>query len=162
MKPRMNTNGHESSESAPDSDSFVSIRVHSWSRKRGRSAFVLLEAMLAVVIFSLGVLALGKCVSNCLSAERLKQEDVRAGRILANRMAEVEAGIITLADSTTEKLKEMGEGMTLKTTRVPVKKKNESGRELTNLFLVTLTLSWDSDGGKHDRELMFYVQPKRR
>jgi hypothetical protein len=123
---------------------------------------VLLEAMLAVVIFSLGVLALGKCVSNCLSAERLKQEDVRAGRILANRMAEVEAGIITLADSTTEKLKEMGEGMTLKTTRVPVKKKNERGQELTNLFLVTLTLSWDSDGGKHDRELMFYVHPKRR
>lgn len=160
----MNTNGHESPGSAPALCAFVSIRVHSWSTHFRRRGFVLLEAMLAVVIFSLGVLALGKCVSNCLSAERLKQEDVRAGRILANRMAEIEAGIITLADTTTEKLKEkeMGEGMTLKTTRVPVKKKNERGQELTNLFLVTLTLSWESDGEKHDRELMFYVHPKRR
>jgi hypothetical protein len=118
--------------------------------------------MLAVVIFSLGVLALGKCVGNCLAAEHLKQEDVRAGRILANRMAEIEAGIVTLADSTTEKLKDMGEGMTLKTTRVAVKKKNERDQELTNLFLVTLTLGWESDSEKHQRELMFYVHPKRR
>jgi Tfp pilus assembly protein PilE len=129
---------------------------------RSRRGFVLLEAMLAVVIFSLGVLALGSCVANCLSAERLKQEDVRAGRILANRMTEIEAGIITPADSTSEKLKEMGEGMTLKTTRVPLKKKNERGQELTNLFLVTLTLGWESDGEKRERELIFYVHPKRR
>jgi Tfp pilus assembly protein PilV len=127
-----------------------------------RRGFVLLEAMLAVVIFSLGVLALGSCVANCLAAERLKEEDARAGRILANRMAEIEAGIVTLADSTTEKLKEMGEGMTLKTTRVPVKKKNERDQELTNLFLVTLTLGWESDGEKRTRELMLYVHPKRR
>ena len=118
--------------------------------------------MLAVVIFSLGVLALGNCVNNCLVAERLKGEDARAGRLLANRMAEIEAGMMTLSDSTTEKLKEMGEGMTLKTTRVPVKKKNERDQELTNLFLVTLTLGWESDGEKHERELMFYVHPKRR
>jgi len=123
---------------------------------------VLLEAMLAVMIFSLGVLALGRCVGNCLSAERVKQEDVRAGRLLANRMTEIEAGLVPLADSTTEKLKEMGEGMTLKTTRVPVKKKNERGQELTNLFLVTLKLGWESDGEARERELMFYVHPKRR
>jgi len=127
-----------------------------------RRAFVLLEAMLAVMIFSLGVLALGRCVGNCLSAERVKQEDVRAGRLLANRMTEIEAGLVPLADSTTEKLKEMGEGMTLKTTRVPVKKKNERGQELTNLFLVTLKLGWESDGEARERELMFYVHPKRR
>jgi hypothetical protein len=108
------------------------------------------------------VLALGACVNNCLVAERLKQEDVRAGRILANRMAEIEAGMMTISETTTEKLKEMGEGMTLKTTRVPVKKKNEHGQELTNLFLITLTLGWESDGEQHERELMFYVHPKRR
>lgn len=152
---RMDTMGHESAGG-------VFFRVPSWRCKGGRRGFVLLEAMLAVVIFSLGVLALGTCVNNCLAAERLKQEDVRAGRILANRMTEIEAGIIQLSDSTTEKLKEMGEGMTLKTTRVPVKKKNERGQELTNLFLVTLTLGWESDGEKQQRELMFYVHPKRR
>lgn len=129
------------------------------ARQRG---FVLLEAMLAVVIFSLGVLALGRCVTNCLAAERLKQEDVRAGRILANRMTEIEAGMLVVPDSATEKLKDMGEGMTLKTTRVPVKKKNERGQDLTNLFLITLTVAWESDGEKRERELLFYVHPKRR
>lgn len=131
-------------------------------RLRAPGGFVLLEAMLAVVIFALGVLALGRCVGNCLSAERVKQEDARAARILANRMVEIEAGIVTLADSTTEKLKDMGEGMTMKTTRVVVKKKNENGVELTNLFLVTLRLGWESDGEQRERELMFYVHPKRR
>ena len=131
-------------------------------KRQRRAGYLLLEAMLAVAIFAIGVIALGECVNNCLNAERLKQEDVRAGRILANRMAEIEAGMLTLPDSATEKLKEMGEGMTLKTTRVPVKKKNEREQELTNLFLVTLTLGWESDGEKHERELMFYVHPKRR
>lgn len=125
--------------------------------------FVLLEAMLAVVVFSLGVLALGACVGNCLSAERLKQEDVRAGRILANRMAEIEGGVVVIgSDSGTEQLKGMGEGMTLKTTRTLVKKKNEKGQDLTNLYLITLTLGWESDHEKQSRELMFYVHPKRR
>jgi hypothetical protein len=45
---------------------------------------------------------------------------------------------------------------------VAVKKKNERGQELTNLFLVTLTLGWESDGEKHQRELKLYVHPKRR
>lgn len=124
--------------------------------------FVLLEVMLAVMIFSLGILSLGACVSNCLMAERLKEEDVRVGRLLANRMAEIEAQSIQLGDSTTEELKGMCEGMTLKTTRTPVKKKNEKGQDITNLFLVTLTLSWESDRQKQSRELMFYVHPKRR
>lgn len=124
--------------------------------------FVLLEVMLAVMIFSLGILSLGACVSNCLLAERLKEEDVRVGRMLANRMAEIEAQSIQLGDTTTEELKGMCEGMTLKTTRTPVKKKNEKGQEITNLFLVTLTLNWESDHQKQARELMFYVHPKRR
>jgi hypothetical protein len=119
--------------------------------------------MLAVMIFSLGILTLGRCVSNCLAAERLKQEDVRVGRMLANRMAEIEAGLVQLgSDTATEELKGMCEGMVLKTTKVPVKKKNEKEQELTNLFLVTLTIHWESDNQKQSRELMFYLHPKRR
>ncbi len=124
--------------------------------------FVLLEVMLAVMIFSLGILSLGACVSNCLMAERLKEEDVRVGRMLANRMAEIEAQAIQLGDTTTEELKGMCEGMTLKTTRTLVKKKNEKGQDITNLFLINLTLSWQSDGQPQSRELLFYVHPKRR
>ena len=129
------------------------------SKRRG---FVLLEVMLAVMIFSLGILSLGACVSNCLMAERLKEEDVRVGRMLANRMAEIEAQSIQIGDSTTEELKGMCEGMTLKTTRTPVKRKNEKGQDITNLFLITLTLNWESDRQKQTRELMLYVHPRRR
>ena len=32
--------------------------------------FLLLESMLAVAIFAIGILALGRCVENCLKAER--------------------------------------------------------------------------------------------
>ena len=35
-------------------------------------AFVLFEAMIAVAMFSIGVLALGKCVENCIVAEMIK------------------------------------------------------------------------------------------
>ena len=130
---------------------------------RTRPGFVLLEVMLAVMIFSLGILSLGACVSNCLMAERLKEEDVRVGRALANRMAEIEAGSVVLgSDTAIEDLKGMCEGMTLRTTRVPVKMKNEKKQDITNLFLVTLTLNWESDHQKQSRELMFYVHPKRR
>ena len=37
-----------------------------WKRAGG---FMLLEALLAVTIFAIGVLTLGRCVSGCLSAE---------------------------------------------------------------------------------------------
>jgi hypothetical protein len=43
---------------------------------------MLLEALLAVTIFALGVLVLGRCVSGCLSAVRLKEEDALARRAL--------------------------------------------------------------------------------
>ena len=88
---------------------------------------------------------------------------MRVGRALANRMTEIEAGSVVLgSDNATEELKGMCEGMTLKTTRLLVKKQNEKKQDLTNLYLVTLTLNWESDRQKQSRELMFYVHPKRR
>ena len=57
-----------------------------------RGGFVLIEVMLGVMIFAIGVLALGRCVNNCISAETLREETERARLALENRMAEVEAG----------------------------------------------------------------------
>ena len=86
---------------------------------------VLLEAMIAVAIFSIGVLALGRCVEQCITAEMVKVEDERARRFLASRMAEIEQGSVIVQDKATEDLKGEFEGMSLRTTRVPSKKKNE-------------------------------------
>ena len=132
-------------------------------RRASPRGFMLMEAMIAVFIFSIGVLALGKCVDNCIVAERVKEDDERARRCLANRMAEIEQGAIPMKDKATEEFKEGAfAGMTLKTTRVPLKKKNENNKELFGLFIVTLELAWKSGGQDQTKELTFYVYPQQQ
>src|SRR5437762_90348 len=59
--------------------------------RRGRAGFALYEVILGVIIFVIGVLALGRAVENCLTASTLTAEDSRVRLILANRMAEIQA-----------------------------------------------------------------------
>ncbi len=129
-------------------------------RSARRHSFVLLEAMLAVAIFALGVITLGRCVSFCLAAEQFKVEDQRARRVLQNRMAEVEAGVIPLDKAITEDLKEPFAGMKLEQTTRALKKINERKEELTGLLAVNLRVSWKSGGEEQSKELIFYVQPR--
>lgn len=129
-----------------------------WKKAGG---FMLLEALLAVTIFALGVLALGRCVSGCLSAVRLKEEDALARRALENRWAEIESGAVQMTNESTEELKPPFEGMTLKTVRVPVEKKNEKDEKVEGIFAVTLSLTWPSDGEPQTKELVFYLYPRQ-
>lgn len=130
--------------------------------RRTSAAFILLEAMIAVAVFAIGVIALGNCVQNCLVGERLKEDDARARRILENRMVELEAGSLPITDKASEELKGMFSGMTLKTTRVPLKRKNEKNQEVFGLFAITLQLTWKFDGKEQSKELTFYVYPQPR
>lgn len=126
----------------------------------GHSAFVLFEAMLAVAIFSLGVLALAHCMQNCLQAEMMKEEDVRLRRLLENRMIEIEAGAVPLSDVSTDTLKGAFEGISLKTTRTPLKLRNEKDQEITGLFSIKLEATWTTGGQKLERSLDFYLFPR--
>ena len=87
---------------------------------------MLLEALLAVTIFAIGVITLGRCVSNVIAAERQKEDDALARRALENRWAEVESGAVPLMDagngsaSRSEELKGPFAGMTMRMTTVPV------------------------------------------
>ena len=126
-----------------------------------RAAFVLLEAMMAVAIFAIGVITLGRCVSNCIAAERFKVEDARARRVLENRMAEIEAESVAVGFATEEKLKVPFEGMTLKQRRVELKKKNEKKVERTGLYAVTLLVTWLSEREPQSKQLTFYVHPRK-
>jgi Tfp pilus assembly protein PilV len=60
------------------------------SRSR-RKAFALYEVLIGLAIFSLGVIALGRSVQNCMNASGLNAEEDRVRQILADRMAELQA-----------------------------------------------------------------------
>lgn len=121
------------------------------------AGFWLLEALLAVAIFSIGIISLAGSVQNCMVAQHIKQDDLRARLALNNRFVEIEAGSVPLADSKTEDLKGAFEGMKLKQTRVQLKRKNEKDVDITGIWSVTLVVSWKSDGLEQSRELNFYV-----
>ena len=124
--------------------------------------FVLFEVILAVAVFTIGVLALGRCVENCIRAESAKESDSRARRVLENRMAEIEAGAVALSESSTQELKGPFAGMTLKTKRAPLKEKNEKNQDLLGLYTVSLEVLWkDSEGNERSRILEFYHYPRR-
>lgn len=128
--------------------------------RQRRAGIWLLESVLAVAIFSLGILALGGAVNNCLVAQRIKQEDLRARLALHNRMVEIEAGSVTLKENSTEDLKGAFEGLKLRTTRTPLERKNEEGQDITGFFSVTLEVMWEVRREPMSRELTFYVLPR--
>lgn len=124
--------------------------------------FLLLDSMLAVAIFALGVLALGRCVENCLRAERFRREDGLAQRVLANYVNQIETEALPLADQMTEQLKGAWLGMTMTITREPLKLVNEKKQELFGLYKVTLDLRWKSAAEIVHRDLSFYFYPRQR
>ena len=113
--------------------------------------------MLGVAIFAVGVIALGACVNNCLSAEAARTQDQTARLVLANRMAEIEAGAVILEDVKTEKLKGAFEGITLKQMRKPLEKQNEDKQDLRGLYIVSLEASWMNGRQPQLKTLSFYV-----
>jgi prepilin-type N-terminal cleavage/methylation domain-containing protein len=127
-----------------------------------RRGFVLLECMLAVAIFALGILALGRCVENCLRAEKIRREEGLAQRALANWWVQVEQGAIPITENRSEDLKGAWEGMRMNISREPLVVKNEKDQELFGLYTVKLQLSWPNGAETINRELQFVIYPRQR
>jgi hypothetical protein len=127
------------------------------SPRRSRASFLLLEAMLSVMVFALGVLALGRAVSQGLVAEIARNEDQRARLALENRMSEIEHGPLELRAEQTGELDGIFEGMKLAQTFEPAGLMDEEKKEITGIDKVTLTVSWESEGEPQSKQIWFYV-----
>ncbi len=133
------------------------------SLPRNRRAFVLIESMLAVAIFAIGVLALGRCMENCMKSEKYRREEGLAQRALANYWVQIETGALPLnTDKSSEELKGAWAGMTMNMAREPLKLRNEKDQEIFGLYNVTLSLNWKSGGDAITREMSFMIYPRQR
>lgn len=113
-----------------------------------RSGFLLLEILLATAIFTLGVLALGRCLTTCLQAQGIRAQEERARLALENAMVEIQASPVLPDENHHEKLKGMFTGITLVERRRTVDVKNEKGVAMSDLHEITLTAQWTSSGGQ--------------
>jgi Tfp pilus assembly protein PilV len=119
--------------------------------------FALYEVVLGVIIFVIGVLALGRSVENCLNASALNAEEDRVRQILSNRMTEIQAtpGPPDTAKQTTI---DTGYGaVKLVQKSVPAQLTEADGTDLIGVRLVTITAQWTRRGVAQSRSLEFYV-----
>ena len=134
--------------------------VRGWAQRRARlcsKAFALAEVMLGVLIFSIGIIALGRTVSNCVNASALSADDARVREILANRMVEIET-TPGQPDKSKEFKIDSGFGIVkLVQKAAPQEMKEEDGTELTGIIRVTLTAHWTRGGADQSKQIAFYV-----
>jgi len=128
-----------------------------WRSKRARAAFALYEVLIGLAIFSVGVIALGRSVQNCLNASGINAEEDRVRQILANRMAEVQATPGS-PDAKKETKVATGYGEVVLVQRsVPTPVKVDVNTEANGINLVTLSAEWKRNGVIRSRKIQFYV-----
>src|SRR5436853_7093138 len=133
--------------------------ARTWSSKTvfKRSAFALAEVMLGVLIYSIGMIALGRTVSNSVNASALGADDARVREILANRMVEIETAP-GRPDQSKEFKIDSGFGIIkLVQKAAPQEMKEDDGTELTGIIHVTLTANWTRGGAAQSKQIAFYV-----
>lgn len=126
-------------------------------QRRNRAGFLLLEIVLAVALFAVGVLSLGRCLNACLTAQGIRAQEERARLALENRMAEIQASPAVPDDARTTKLKGMFAGLTLIERRRSLDLKNEDNVSMPDLHEVTLTAEWTSPDGQHQTRSVAFV-----
>jgi hypothetical protein len=117
-------------------------------RHHGRGGFLLLEIVLATMIFVVGVIALGRAISNCLGAQEFRVQEETARTALENRMAEIQASPVLPDEEHRAQLHGMFTGITLIEHRHTLDVKNEDNVALANLHEMTLTAQWAGPHGQ--------------
>jgi Tfp pilus assembly protein PilV len=125
--------------------------------RRARRGFALYEVLIGLTIFVVGTLALGRSVQNCMNASALSEQEERVRRVLANRMAEIQA-TPGVPDEKKETNVETGYGpvkVIQKTS--PADFKTENGNDVVGIRHVTLNAEWKRSGVPQSRKVEFYV-----
>ncbi len=129
---------------------------------RDERGFLLIEILLAVAIFVVGVIALGRCVSNCMTAQEIRNEEERARLALQNAMLEIQASPVLPDEQRRTKLDGMFAGMTLIERRHTLTVENEDQVLMPDLHEITLTVEWtDHNRLAHSRAIAFTMMRGR-
>jgi Tfp pilus assembly protein PilV len=121
------------------------------------NGFALYEVVLGVMIFAVGVLALGRAVENCLNASILNTEEERVRQILSNRMAEIQAAP-GFPDTAKEFKINTGYGMVKLIQKSAPADLTEPGNiQLSGIYLATLSAQWTQGGVAQSKQISFYV-----
>jgi Tfp pilus assembly protein PilV len=129
------------------------IRRH----RRSAFAFALYEVLIGVAIFSLGVIALGRAVENCLNASTISAEENIVRQILSDRMAEVQAASAVPDAEKEFKIKTSYGRVTVTQKTAPAALTEPDNTLITGINLVTLTARWDHAGVQQSKQIQFYV-----
>ena len=124
--------------------------------RRHAGGFLLVELLLAVAIFVIGVIALGRCVGNCLTAQDVRNQEERARLALQNRMLEIQASPVLPDEQRRTKLEGMFAGMVLNERRRTLTVQNEDEVLMPDLHEITLSVEWiDHNKTAHSRVVAF-------
>lgn len=137
-----------------------------WRNKKARSSklevrsskfgFALYEVLLGVTIFAIGVVVIGRSISNCLNASTINAEEDRVRQILANRMAEIQTSP-TAPDASAQTNIDSGYGpVKLIQKSMPAELK-ENDVDLVGINRVTLLAEWERAGVNQTQRIEFYV-----
>ena len=118
---------------------------------------MLLEIMIAVAIFSVSIIALGRCMSECLDTQSFCTRQTRALLALQNRMVEIQASPVMPDAFNKQTLKGMFSGMTMIERRRTLDIKNDDGTNISNLQEIALTAEWPGPGGQTQSGSLTFV-----
>ncbi len=124
---------------------------------RGKSpGFALYEVLLGLAIFAIGIISLGRAVSNCINAGALSADDARVREIIGNRMAEIQT-----TPGQPDKVKvtkvDTGYGWVKLIQNVQAEPMTENNAAVRGILRVTLTADWVRGGREQKKAIAFYV-----
>ena len=126
-------------------------------RSRSKYAFALYEVLLGVAIFSLGVIALGRAVENCINASSISAEENVVRQILSDRMDQVQAASVVPDPEKEFKVTTSYGKVVLTQKTAPAALTEPDNTVINGINLVTLTARWEHAGVPQSKQIQFYV-----